>query len=246
MERGLTFHIRERRPDGTLQGLLVHDEREPTRIVTYLAEVGQIVRNEDNAYLVMESGSLHQKGEREEEMSIVNFDRYVFDLSSLTGRTGRVNYHPREMRISELLNPDPDNSYFQRTPGRFRSELHERLSSILYPLAFVFVALAALGDPRTNCQGRGNSLLLAIAVVAGLRTIGFAATNLSTSQAWAVIPMYTTSLTGIVGGAWLAFSQERYMSRLTEALPTPAQLLKRFTPSGGLARLQSAFGSRRR
>ena len=45
VENGLTFHIRDRSPDGLLLGLMVHDERDPDQIMTYLAEEGRIVRN---------------------------------------------------------------------------------------------------------------------------------------------------------------------------------------------------------
>lgn len=209
VERGLTFHVRERRPEGTLHGVLVHDARDPARTLTYLAESGRILHEGDGAYLVMNRGSLHQSGEGPEELSIVTFDRYVFDLSSLAQRSATVNYHPRELRMFELLEPDPDNAYFQRSPGRFRAEFHDRLASTLYPLAFVFIALAALGRPRTHRQGRGSYLLLAIAAMASLRGLGFAASNLLASQAWAVVPVYGLPLGGIVGAAWLTMTDRR-------------------------------------
>ena len=131
VENNLTFHIRDRAPDGRLLGLLVHDARNPEQIMTYLAEEGQIVRTGDSAYLVMSKGSMHQQEGEPEEISIIRFDRYVFDLSNLTVGNGTVEYKPREMRMSELIDPDPEDPYyFQKFPGKFRAELHERLSSI--------------------------------------------------------------------------------------------------------------------
>ena len=43
IERGLTFHIRERRADGLLLGIFVDDRRDPKERVTSLAEHGEIV-----------------------------------------------------------------------------------------------------------------------------------------------------------------------------------------------------------
>jgi lipopolysaccharide export system permease protein len=225
VEQGLTFHVRERQPDGALHGLLVHDARDPVRTLTYLAETGRILRDGDNAYLIMRGGSLHQSGEGPEELSVVTFDRYVFDLSSLAQRTAAVSYHPREMRMSELLDPDPENFHYQRAPGRFWTEFHDRLATTLYPLAFVFIALAALGRPLTNRQGRGSYLLLAIVAVVGLRGAGFAATNLSVTQPWAVALMYGLPLSAIAAAVRLNIANRLVRSERATGLATAANRL---------------------
>lgn len=239
VENGLTFHIRARKPDGTLLGLLVSDERNPAKAMTYLAEEGRIIRTGERAYLVMDNGSMQQQEGRPEEMTVIRFDRYVFDLSELTVGSGTVEYRPREMRMSELINPNPEDSYYKRFPGKFRAEFHERLSSTLYPLAFVFISLATLGYPRTNRQGRGNSILVAILAVSALRTIGFGSSNLAAREAWAVIPMYATPILGTLLAGWIAFGQGRVMARVVDAIPAVRLSAEDFTPAGALRNLQT-------
>lgn len=230
VENGLTFHIRDRGPDGTLLGLLVHDERNPEQVMTYLAEEGRIVRTGESAYLVMNTGSMHQQEGRPEEITVIKFDRYIFDLSNLTVGNGSVEYRPREMRMSELLNPNKEDPYYIQHPGKFRAEIHERLSSILYPISFVFISLATLGYPRTNRQGRGNSIVLAIVAVGVLRTVGFSASNLAVREPWAVGLMYLTPVVGITGAAWIAFGQGRRMARIADAIPVLQIDLEALTP----------------
>lgn len=231
VEEGLTFHIRDRKPDGTLIGLMVNDERDPKKAMTYLAEEGHIVRNGERAYLTMNRGSMHQQEGAPEEMKIINFDRYIFDLSNLTLGSGKVEYHPREMRTSELLNPDPNDAYYQQFPGKFRQEIHERFSSVLYPFAFVLISLATLGYPRTNRTGRGNSVVLAVVAVALLRTVGFSMSNLAVREPWAVVPMYLTPLFGIAGAGWMAFGQGRRMARIADAIQIPKIGLNDLNPA---------------
>lgn len=245
VDDGLTFHVRRREPDGTLRGLMVHDARDAEQATTYLAEDGHILREGNSAYLVMEQGSIHQGSEEPGEMSIVTFDRYVFDLSSLTQSDRQVHYHPREMRLSELVNPADDNIFYARSPGRFRAELHERLSSILYPLAFALVSLATLGRPRTNRQGRGKSMLAAIVVVAGARTVGFGATNLAVTQPLAVIPMYAAPLVVIAVCLRMAFAQQSgAFETLVRKARVPAGAVA-WSSWPGLARLQHILGAKR-
>ncbi|MEJ8573364.1 LPS export ABC transporter permease LptF [Microbaculum marinum] len=241
VEDNLTFHIRDRAADGTLLGLLVHDARDPEQIMTYLAEEGRIIRTGDSAYLVMNAGSMHQQEGSPEEITVIRFDRYIFDLSNLTVGDGTVEYRPREMRMSELLNPDPEDPYFKQFPGKFRSEVHERLSSILYPLSFVFISLATLGYPRTNRTGRGNSILLAIVAVGVLRTIGFSASNIAARESWAVGLMYLTPVVGIVGSAWIAFGQGRRMARIMDAIPVPQVSIETLHPRHTRERLEALF-----
>ncbi len=243
VEQGLTFHIRARAPDGRLLGLLVHDERNPARMMTYLAEEGRIVRTGERAYLVMDNGSMQQQEGKPEEMTVIRFDRYVFDLSELTVGSGSIEYRPREMRMSELFSPNPEDSYFQRFPGKFRAEIHERFSSILYPLAFVFISLATLGYPRTNRSGRGHSILIAIVAVSALRTLGFGTSNLAAREAWAVIPMYLLPAAAIVLAGWIAFGQGRAVTRLLDSMPTMPLGAEDFTLAGAKRNIRSMAGA---
>src|SRR5690242_6782262 len=76
-ENGLTFHIRDRSPNGELLGLLIHDERDPKQTMSYLAERGQIINNDDGAYLVMFDGYVQRlnTGTEDKAVQIVAFDQ---------------------------------------------------------------------------------------------------------------------------------------------------------------------------
>lgn len=242
--QGLTFHVRERHPDGTLLGLVIHDARDSDRIQTYLAEEGHILRDDENAYLVMRNGSVQQVGDQPEHSSIVTFNRYVFDLSILTQRGDVTTRHPQELHLFELLKSHPNNYHYQRAPERFITEFHNRLSGNLYPLAFVLVALAALGRPQTNRDRRGRYLLLATAVVAALRGLGFGAISLSQSRPWALALLYLLPLAGIVGSIWAMMLQRSIGGRSSLLAAAVTGLLGRLrgptryaaTPTAGQGR----------
>jgi lipopolysaccharide export system permease protein len=57
------------------------------------------------------------------------------------------------------LRADKPETYAGHPLGRFRTELHDRLSAPLYVLAFALIAFAALGQPRTTRQGRGAAIV---------------------------------------------------------------------------------------
>ena len=190
LEQGVTLYIRERRHDGQLLGIFLDDERNPSEGVTVLAEAGEVLDNDKGTFLVLQKGDMqrHEAGRRDPTM--VSFDRYAFDLSQFTGGPTAIKYSIRERYLWQLLFPDPTDQLYVEQPGQFRAELHDRLIAPLYPLAFVVIAYAYLGAPRTNRQSRTLSLLGAIAGVATLRLVGFASTVFGANVPWLLALQY--------------------------------------------------------
>jgi lipopolysaccharide export system permease protein len=175
LDSKLTLHIRERRPNGQLLGIFIDDQREPKERATILAEQGDILKNENSMFLVLENGSVqrHEIGQR--DPAIVLFDSYAFDLSRLSNAPQNIKYSARERYLWELYRPASNDPSFSDQPGQIRAEFHERITAPLYPIAFVLLTFAYLGAPRTTRQGRTTSLLAAIGMVAAVRGIGFVA-----------------------------------------------------------------------
>jgi lipopolysaccharide export system permease protein len=179
-EDGLTVHIAERNENGEMHGLVIHDERDPQLIMTYLAEQAQIVKQaDDKALLVMRNGHIQRQDAASRDVRIVVFDSYAFDLSQFGPEEGHHDYKPSERFMSELLQPDLNDPYYQRHAEKFRSELHDRLSNPLYAILFVLVVGVHLGYPRTTRDSRLQSLSGAFAAAAGLRIAGLVGVNMA-------------------------------------------------------------------
>ena len=190
IENGVTIHIRERRPNGQLAGIFLDDRRNPNERITVLSEIGELLDNRSGTYLVLQKGIVqrHEVGQRDPAMVV--FDRYAFDLSQFAGGAQAVKYSIRERYLWQLLFPDPKDQFYIEQPDQFRAELHDRLVAPLYPLAFVVIAYAYLGAPRTTRQSRTLSMLGAIGGVALLRLIGFASTVFGAAVPWLLALQY--------------------------------------------------------
>ena len=209
LDNGITFHFRERGGNGSLLGIFMQDRREAGRTVVYLAERGQIVDLDGQSYLVLEKGSVHRQQPDSRDSSIITFERYAVDLAAFTPPDTDTVYKPRERSTAQLLFPNANDGYYKLTKGRFRAELHERLTAWLYPLALALIAFAALGDPRTTRQGRGLAIAGAIAAVVALRIAGFAASGAAVRSAGAVVAMYAAPLLAIAISVVVAFHGTR-------------------------------------
>jgi lipopolysaccharide export system permease protein len=170
----LTFHIRERRPNGELAGIFIDDRRDPALRSTFLAERGIIVDNAAGSFLLLEKGSAQRVAAKDPEPTIVLFERYGFDMTQFTGSDSVPTFNERERYLWDLFSPDPQDPMVKQNPGRFRAELHDRLLAPVFPIVLALIAFAFLGAPRTTRQSRGLSLLMAIVALGAVRLIGFA------------------------------------------------------------------------
>lgn len=218
VEGALTFHVRERLNNGALLGIFVQDGRSKEETLTYIAERGQIVESPSGTFLVLEKGSVQrQKTVGDTDAAIVVFERYAFDLSQFIGSSDVTQYKPRERYTSELLNPAADDPFYVAAPGRFRSELTERFVAPLYPVAFMLIALAALGQARTTRQGRGFAIGVSIAAVVALRIAGFAAQAMSYLSATGavvagVLPILASALAFAIFAGWVRPSLPAFLT----------------------------------
>ena len=203
IENGVTIHIRERRPNGQLSGIFLDDRRNPSERITVLSEIGELLDNESGTYLVLQKGIVQREETGQRDPAMVVFDRYAFDLSQFAGGAQSAKYSIRERYLWQLLFPDPKDQFYVEQPGQFRAELHDRLMAPLYPLAFVVIAYAYLGAPRTTRQSRTLSMLGAIGGVALLRLIGFASTVFGAAVPWMLAVQYLTLAAAIGAGLYV-------------------------------------------
>jgi lipopolysaccharide export system permease protein len=206
ISRGLTFHVRERDADGILRGIFVNDSRDQNAITTYVADRGKIVSSDAGIFLVLEHGTMHRAAPQVRNASMVEFDRYAFDLSQLTGGKAMDKSRASDKPFMELLYPtnNPNAKKEKNEDDRIRMELHKRLSTPLYPIAAFVIPFAFLGLPRTTRQNRSSAMagagLAFMAIeIAGFGTWGFVQRS---ALAWPL--PYMVPLAGIVPGVLAA------------------------------------------
>lgn len=224
IDAGVTFSVRERAGESLL-GIFIEDARDPARSLVYIAERGRVAEAEGASYLVLEKGSMHTRSAREADSAVVAFERYAVDLAAFSPPSELTYYKPRERSTLELFTPDPDDPYYQVIPGRFRSELHDRLTAWLYPLAMAAIAFAALGDAQTTRQGRGVAIAAAVIGVVGFRIAGFAASSALARDQTALIAVWGLPILAIALSALYAVhggTARRRLARYRAARAAPA------------------------
>jgi lipopolysaccharide export system permease protein len=203
IENAVTIHIRERNRDGQLLGIFLDDRRNPAERITVMSELGELIDNDNGTFLILQKGIVQRHAANQRDPVMVVFDRYAFDLSQFAGGLQAVKYSIRERYLWQLISPDAGDQFHIEQPGQFRAELHDRLIAPLYPIAFVIIAFAYLGAPRTNRQSRTVSMAGAIGGVALLRLIGFVSTVFGANFPWLLALQYVAMIAACGGGLYV-------------------------------------------
>ncbi|MFY9695372.1 MAG: LptF/LptG family permease, partial [Xanthobacteraceae bacterium] len=108
----------------------------------------------------------------------------------------------REKYLWELLWPRADDTLYASQPDQYRSEMHDRLTTPLYPFAFVILAFAFLGPPQTTRQSRTLALLGMIGAVSLLRLVGFISVIVGVHVPAVLAVQYVAIFGSIAAGLW--------------------------------------------
>jgi lipopolysaccharide export system permease protein len=185
---GLTVFIRERNDDGTLEGILVHDNRDPDAPVTMMAEEGQLVKTPRGPSFILKNGNRQEIDHQEEQLSFLGFDDYVLDISLFTDAQGKRVRDDKERYLSELFYPEDDVTEVQR--AEFRAEAHQRLTWPLQNMMLTLFVMSMLLGGQFNRRGNWKRYTVTLVSVGGMLATVVAISNIIVKHPGLIGAMY--------------------------------------------------------
>ncbi|HEV7266042.1 MAG TPA: LPS export ABC transporter permease LptF [Falsiroseomonas sp.] len=172
----LTVYARTRDRDGTLRGILVHDQRQAGAPVTIIAEEGRITSTPLGPRVVLRNGVRQQMEStgpgQPPRLSVLSFRENSLDLARATQQEEVRSRDSRERSVAELLNPDPAEQLSPREISRFHAEAHQRLSAPLTAATYALVGLAVALTGQFRRHGGGMRLVAGTGITVGLLALG--------------------------------------------------------------------------
>ncbi len=196
---GLTVYVRERRNDGALLGIFVHDSRDPSNPVTLSAERGLLERSDTGARVILFNGNRQEVEKDTGRLLLLYFDQNSVDLEIVANDPGSRWREPEERSLTELFWP-ADSAATQSYRMELLVEGHRRLATPLTTLAFVLIALAALLSGEFKRSGQSNRILVAVSAVVGLQAALLGTTSAARENAMLIPLLYAIPLAGTLGG----------------------------------------------
>jgi len=214
-QQGLTIFIRQLSNKGEIKGILVHDNRDRVRPVTYIAEKGILAQTPSGTRLIMLDGTIETSAQAGKQLQVVHFERWTVNLDQFSEPARYTLRKMNERYLGELLWPS-ERGITQRVRDQFFAEANNRISQPLYCIAFAMIALAAVMRGRRQRGSIALRLTIASLAAAGLYIGSYGVMGLTQRHPSLVGMFYLLPLLGAsLAIALLAgYSPDALMTRL--------------------------------
>lgn len=218
--KGLMVYVRERSPDGTMRGLMIHDGRnEEAPPSTIIARQGALALTEQGYQVLVSEGTRQEYDPETKTLRRLDFERYSIDLPDSDPIRQRWR-EPDERPLLDLINPDLANERDKESLRDFRIELHRRIISPMLAVVFTLIAATALLVGPVDRRGQSLRIALVVGGAVLIQGLYIAAYNLARRSDSGLILMYALTLAPlalsifILGGAGEAL-RTRFLRRKT-------------------------------
>lgn len=200
------FYVRERSGDSALHGILFQDERNPKKTQTWMARVGKLTTNASGPRLILQDGNLQEVDRDTGRATVLYFEQYTLDLSSLARDINERWQQPEERGTVELFTATPADLDAKQLRS-LRAEGHYRIVSSLFSASVILVSVAAMLIGPFNRRGQMWRVGLAFGSSALILLGAFLLRSILTREPAAAPAIYAlVVLPGIISLALLAWS----------------------------------------
>lgn len=218
----VTIYVRSRHEGEELSGILIQDDRQPDKSVTLMAELGKLIYTAEGPRVILQQGNRQEVDRRSGRVSLLYFDRYTLDLSSLERRISDRWRDPAERSLSDLFSLRAEDAD-ERFVREFRAEAHYRIASTGQVLAVVLIGLVVLLYGEFNRRGYFWRMLIAALIAPSVLLCGFLLKGVITRSP-ALTPLLYLAIFLPIALGLFALAVPRRMRRGREAggEPTPS------------------------
>jgi len=220
---GLTVYAQNVEGDGDFRNLFIHQEKADGSATVYTADAGRIDRRGGRTVLLMENGTTQEFSERG-VLNYLTFNEYAYDLQAITNSDELIHYKPSDRYLHELFFPDLAQDWERKNRLSLLAEGHARITTPLYNIAFMALALSAIIGGGFSRLGYGRRIATMGAVAAVVRILGFVVQAACEDSAWLNVLQYLVPLGATAFGMRSIFRQpvSRFIELRRRAQPLGA------------------------
>jgi lipopolysaccharide export system permease protein len=190
---GLTVYAQSVDGNGDMHNLFMHQTKDDGTATTYIANSGRMASRHGESVLVLRDGSTQEFSPRG-VLNYLTFLQYDFELGALNNPDEMIHYKPSDRYLHELFFPDLQQGWEKHNRRSLLAEGHARLSTPLYNIAFMAMALSAIIGGGFSRLGYARRIATLGAIAAMVRILGFVAQSASEGNVWLNILQYAIPL----------------------------------------------------
>lgn len=204
LDNNLTIFITAHNKDGSVEGVMINDERNPKTKVTVAAENGVIVYTDQGPRIVLINGIRHEINNRTLQFSSLSFDRYSVDFGASQSKKRR-GASARSKTLGELLGAADNPNLAPTEARRYIVEGHRRLINPFYNLVLALIGCVGLLVGNFNRRGQSKIISLSILVMVAVEAGDLIFGNLSAKNLYFLGLFYANMALPFIIGIYLLF-----------------------------------------
>ncbi|CAN5424329.1 LPS export ABC transporter permease LptF [soil metagenome] len=189
---GLTVYVQQIEQNGLLKNLFVYLDN-GGKVRTWDASEARFEKVDGQSFLTLTNGSM-QEYSSNGVLNQFSFARFPFDLTPFTDSQEKIRYKPADLWMSQLFAPTPNILETSGSRGVLLAEAHARLSSPLYALTAMALALSAIMGGAFSRTGYGLRMAKAAGIFLLVRIAGYGIVAASAWNGWLNVFQYLLPL----------------------------------------------------
>jgi len=169
---GMMFYVREQVGKNVLRGILFHDERNPAKTQTWMAEYGALNETPEGPKLVLRNGNIQHYDRETGHTNILYFEHYTLDLSVFAAKLSNRGREVEEHSMAELFRLSADDVGEARM-RELRAEGHYRIATALFVAVITLVTVATMLVGPFNRRGQIWRVGVAFVLCTGILLVSF-------------------------------------------------------------------------
>ena len=190
---GITVFVHQRGIDQELRGIMLHDNRDPEKPETWLAERGTLVSTEKGPRALLAKGNRQQVDRSTGKFSMLLFDQTTLDIAHTTTTSKNRWREPRERWLDDLFNPqdtEADEPFYHD----LIAEGHSRLIQPILPLTCAATTLAFILTGSHSRRGPLWDILKAVVIAVAILVASLGIRSLAGKQPIMIYAMYANAI----------------------------------------------------
>ena len=137
--KGLTVYA-HRKDNNSIDGILVHDNRNSSSPITYSAEKGYLVNENNNPKLILLNGNIQYRNLLIDGpgMTTVSFEKNEYLFSDFLTENKNFNFDSSQRYLGELLFPNDDDEYAKTRKNLLIAAGNHKIAQIFHPIVLIF------------------------------------------------------------------------------------------------------------
>lgn len=204
LSNNLTVFITSHKKDGSVEGVMINDERNPKVKVTVAAESGVIIYTEQGPRIVLINGIRQEVNNQTSQFSSLSFDRYSVDFGASQNKR-RKAASARSKTLTELLNASSNPNLSPAEARRYIVEGNRRLLNPFYNFVMSLLACVGLLVGNFNRRGQGKIISFSILLMVMIQANDLIFGNLSSKNLYFLSLFYANVILPTIIGFWFLF-----------------------------------------